>query len=145
MFGHSAGGQILHRFAIFHPKNKANRILAANSGWYTLPVDSEDFPYGLTNTIQSANKVDFSSNLIIFLGEKDDSNEKRGSLRRNSEADKQGLHRLARGNYFFDTSKETATKLNKDFNWELEVVGGIGHDYRKMGEAAADYLYKTEQ
>jgi pimeloyl-ACP methyl ester carboxylesterase len=145
MFGHSAGGQILHRFAIFHPNNKANRILAANSGWYTLPTDSEDFPYGLKNTVQSTNKVNFNSNLIIFLGEKDDANEHRGSLRRNQEADKQGLHRLARGSYFFDASKETASNLNKDFNWKIEVVNGIGHDYRKMGEAAADYLYKMKQ
>ncbi len=141
MFGHSAGGQILHRFAIFHPNNKANRILAANSGWYTLATDSEDFPYGLKNTVQTSKYVNFNSNLILFLGEKDDANEKRGSLRRSPEADEQGLHRLARGNYFFNTSRETAVKLKKSFNWEIEIINGIGHDYRKMGEAAADYLY----
>jgi len=142
MFGHSAGGQILHRFAIFHANHKANRILASNSGWYTLPTDSEDFPYGLKNTLQSSNKIDFATNLIVFLGEKDDANEKRGSLRRNQEADQQGLHRLARGNYFFNSSKEIASTLDREFNWKIEIVKGVGHDYRKMGAAAADYLYR---
>lgn len=145
MFGHSAGGQILHRFAIFHPNNKANRILAANSGWYTIPRDSEDFPYGLKCSVQLSNKVDFSSNLIVFLGEKDNANETRGSLRSSPEADQQGLHRLERGNYFFDASKETAANRKKEFNWKIEIITGVGHDYKKMGEAAADYLYKVEQ
>ncbi len=145
MFGHSAGGQLLHRLAIFHPNNKANRILAANAGWYTLPTDLEDFPYGLKGTIQTAAKVDYSSDLVVFLGEKDDANEKRGSLRRSLEADKQGLHRLSRGNYFFNTSREIASNLNTTFCWKIEIVNGVGHDYKKMGEAAADYLYKTKE
>jgi hypothetical protein len=144
MFGHSAGGQILHRFAIFNPKNKANRILAANSGWYTLPTDSDDFPYGLKGTIQSSEGVDFSSRLVIFLGEHDDATETRGSLRRNPEADKQGLGRLSRGMYFFNTSNKIASELNKEFNWKIEIIPKVGHDYNKMGAAAADYLYKAK-
>lgn len=145
MFGHSAGGQILHRFAIFNPNNNANRILASNSGWYTLPTDSEKFPYGLKGTIQSSEKIDYSSNLIIFLGEKDNENEKRGSLRRTSEADKQGLGRLSRGKYYYNISEKIAAEYNKEFNWKLEIIPNIGHDYRKMSEAAANYLYKNEK
>lgn len=145
MFGHSAGGQILHRFAIFNPNNNANRILASNSGWYTLPTDTDKFPYGLDGTIQASKKIDYSSNLVVFLGEKDDENEKRGSLRRTTEADKQGLGRLSRGKYYYDTSKEIASKHTKKFNWKLEIIPNIGHDYKKMSEAAADYLYKPEK
>ena len=47
MFGHSAGGQVLHRLAIFRPNNKADRILASNSGWYTIPTITNIFPTGL--------------------------------------------------------------------------------------------------
>ena len=36
VFGHSAGGQVLHRFALFAPNSKANRILASNSGSYKI-------------------------------------------------------------------------------------------------------------
>lgn len=45
LFGHSAGGQILHRLALFKPDNKANRILASNAGWYTVPDKEAVFPY----------------------------------------------------------------------------------------------------
>jgi hypothetical protein len=145
MFGHSAGGQILHRFAIFNSNNKANRILAANSGWYTTPTDSDEFPYGLKGTIQSSEKIDYSSELIVFLGEKDDANETRGSLRRSPEADKQGLGRLTRGKYFYNSSKEITSQFNKKHNWKLEIIPDVGHDYRKMGQAAADYLYNSEK
>ncbi|MCE7054317.1 hypothetical protein LZF95_06500 [Algoriphagus sp. AGSA1] len=145
LFGHSAGGQILHRLAIFKSDNKANRILSSNSGWYTIPTDIEDFPYGLKNSYKSGKDLDFSKNLVLFLGEKDDANETRGDLRSSSEVDKQGLHRLERGVYFYNESKKIASKLNSEFNWKLEIISNIGHDFREMSKAAADYLYNVEK
>ena len=143
LFGHSAGGQVLHRFAIFNPDNKANNIVAANSGWYTVPTDEKDFPVGLKGSKQSAKSVNFSSKLIIFLGEKDDANETRGDLRHTPELDAQGLHRLARGKHFYSESKKNAATLQKEFNWRLEIIPDVGHDFRKMSEAAADFLYAS--
>lgn len=141
MFGHSAGGQVLHRLAIFKPQNKASRILAANSGWYTVPTDNDEFPYGLEKSNRSSVNVDFSSELIIFLGEKDDANETRGDLRHSPEVDKQGLYRLARGKHFYTESKRTASEMNTNFNWKIKIVPDVGHDYRGMSNAAANYLY----
>jgi pimeloyl-ACP methyl ester carboxylesterase len=143
MFGHSAGGQLLHRLAVFYPENKADRILASNSGWYTLPTEDEIFPYRLGN-IKSEEEVDFSSNLIVFLGEDDNADETRGDVRHSPEADEQGLHRLARGKYFYELSKETALKQRVEFNWAFKIISGIGHDYRGMSKAAAQYLYGSE-
>ncbi len=142
MFGHSAGGQILHRLALFKPKNNADRILAANSGWYTVPVDSEPFPYGLQNFESQAHEINFDTKLTVFLGEKDDMNETRGHLRHSSIVDKQGLDRISRGNYFYYKSKEIAEKSEKEFNWRIEIVPNVGHDYKKMSIQAAEYLYK---
>lgn len=143
MFGHSAGGQLLHRFAIFNPKNKANRILASNSGWYTFPMDTEVFPYGLLDLEMTEEELEvgFNSKLILLLGEEDNASETRGSLRHSPEADKQGLHRLERGNYFYDESEKIAERLNFKWNWQLEIVPGVGHDYQGMSEAAAEFLY----
>lgn len=145
MFGHSAGGQILHRFAIFNPKNKANRILASNSGWYTIPTDEALFPYGLKDldTTEEELEVSFNSKLFLFLGEKDNASETRGSLRSTPEADKQGLHRLERGIYFYNQSKIIADRLNFDSNWKLEIIPGIGHDHQGMSNAAAEFLYAS--
>jgi len=141
MFGHSAGGQVLHRLALFHSAHQADRILAANSGWYTLPDEEEDFPYGLGKMKRLVEDVDFSAKLVIFLGEKDNADETRGHLRHTPEADRQGLHRLARGQNFYTKSKAIAAKLNKDYNWSLEIIPDVGHDYRAMSEHAAVYLY----
>jgi len=141
IFGHSAGGQILHRMAIFYPENSANRILAANSGWYTLPSDSVDFPYGLRNQNQSEETIDFSSKLIVMLGENDDASETRGHLRHTPETDAQGLHRLSRGIFFYNFTKRIAESTDLPFAWKLEVIPDVGHDYAAMSSAAADLLY----
>ena len=142
LFGHSAGGQVLHRFAIFNANNNADRILAANSGWYTVPDIKDAFPVGLKNGPATAEDLSFSKKLVIFLGEKDDADETRGDLRHTPELDKQGTHRYARGKYFYNTSKEVALKLGKAFNWKMETIPGVGHDYIKMSKAAAAYLYE---
>ena len=144
MFGHSAGGQVLHRFALFNPTNKANRILAGNSGWYTVPDCSQDFPYGLKQAPIADESLakSFRQKLTVFLGEKDDQNETRGHLVRNDVIDKQGTYRLARGKYFYQKAKQYAEDKGSDFNWKITVVPGVGHNYRAMSEAAADYLYQ---
>jgi pimeloyl-ACP methyl ester carboxylesterase len=143
MFGHSAGGQILHRFVLFHPDNRANRILTSNSGWYTLPDFNEAFPYGLENTGMNADEIRraFRARLVVFLGEKDDENETRGDLRATPEANQQGPGRLQRGRYFFANAQAAAKQLDANLQWKLEIVPGIGHDYRRMSTAASEYLY----
>ncbi|MEO1023103.1 MAG: hypothetical protein AAFW89_11225 [Bacteroidota bacterium] len=145
LFGHSAGGQLLHRLAIFEPESKADRILASNAGWYTVPSLSESFPYGLLSLHETAKELNFGANLILFLGEKDDENETRGHLRRSPEVDKQGLHRLERGIYFYHQSKKIAADSNLTFNWKLEIVPNVGHDYRLMSKKAGEYLYGAEK
>lgn len=143
LFGHSAGGQILHRLALFHPGSRADRILAANSGWYTAPTFEQEFPYGLQESGMTEEQLEaaFGSHLVVFLGEEDNANETRGSLRRTPEADRQGAHRLERGRYFFREARKTARALGVEFDWQLEIVPGVGHDHERMSEAAAEYLY----
>lgn len=143
LFGHSAGGQILHRYALFHSNSRANRILAANSGWYTLPDLKKPFPYGISDTGMSKDEISeaFRSRLIVFLGEKDDEHETRGSLRETPEANEQGPGRLQRGKYFLAAAQATAKRLEADLDWKLEIVPGIGHDYHGMSAAAEEYLY----
>jgi len=142
-FGHSAGGQFLHRMAIFNLEHKAQRILAANSGWYTVPVFDDRFPYGLDGSIATRETLAraFRSPLVVFLGERDDINETRGDLASSPEIDIQGGGRIERGRYFYGSAAKTATEIGVELSWEMVVVPEIGHDYRRMSKAAADYLY----
>jgi hypothetical protein len=143
LFGHSAGGQILHRFAIFKSNSMANRIVAANSGFYTLPDASVRFPFGTDGTPVSQKDIQksFASKLVVLLGESDDKTEKRGTMLHTLSADAQGLGRFERGRYFFSQSQELAKLAKTPIDWQLKSVEGVGHDYRKMGVAAAELLY----
>ena len=144
MFGHSAGAHILHRFALIYPLSKADRMLASNAGSYTLPNTNKSIPFGLKNTgtDDESLKKSFKKELVLFLGELDNEDDKSGKLLRSRSTDRQGTHRLARGKYFYDNSMETAKMLKTKFNWKIEIVDGVGHDQRKMAEAAAMYLYE---
>ena len=146
LFGHSAGGQILHRMAIFYPDSKADRIMAANSGFYTLPDTSYTLPFGLKNTsVSSADLFSpFREKLVLLIGELDNETETGGTLLRSPTVDLQGAHRLARGQYFYETAKKQAEQFGADFNWELVIVPNVGHNHRKMGDTAAKYLYGSD-
>lgn len=145
-FGHSAGGQFLHRMAIFHVENKARRIIAANSGWYTVPVLDDRFPYGLEGSSATRESIvhAFKAPLVVYLGELDDKNETRGDLASSPEIDVQGPGRIERGRYFYSQSLKTAESIGAKVEWEMVVVPGVGHDYRRMSKAASEYLYDAE-
>jgi hypothetical protein len=143
MFGHSAGGQLLHRLVLFHSGSMADRVLAANSGWYTVPTFDDRFPYGLASSALTPATIEaaFRESLVVFLGERDDENEVRGDLVRTPEVDVRGISRIARGRYFYDMAEKTAAELGVELEWKLEVVPNVGHDAQRMSAAAAAYLY----
>ncbi|MGI9552953.1 MAG: hypothetical protein ACR2MT_17235 [Aurantibacter sp.] len=143
IFGHSAGGQILHRLAIFQKASKANHILAANSGFYTLPDVEVNLPFGIKDApIEDQDlQLSFAKKLVLLVGELDNESETGGTLLRSPTVDKQGLNRLDRGKFFFNQSRSLANALGFEFNWELQIIPNVGHDHRKMGDAAAAYLY----
>ncbi len=143
MFGHSAGGHILHRMAIFNPQSKTHRIMGANASFYTLPDTQVKFPFGIKDSPVKEEDLGaaFSKKLVVLLGALDNETEKGGTILRSVTADTQGTHRLARGTFFFNTSKAKAEALGLDFNWELKIIPNTGHDHQKMGNAAAGYLY----
>jgi len=143
MFGHSAGGQILHRLALLYPNSKADRILASNAGTYTFPDYNTSFPFGMENVgiQQKKLKKSFKKKLVLFLGELDNDFEIRGRMLRSETADKQGTNRLDRGKKFYNFSEELSKKSGMKYNWKLEIIPNVGHNKNKMAKAAADYLY----
>lgn len=117
LFGHSAGGQILHRLVLFHPDARAERILAGNAGFYTLPDTATGLPFGVRNAPVSAADLQKALNrpLVVFVGEKDDATETGGTLLRSPTADRQGTHRLARARHFYQTGRALAERMDVPF------------------------------
>jgi pimeloyl-ACP methyl ester carboxylesterase len=144
IFGHSAGGQIAHRLAVFNPQTKVNRILASNSGSYTVPSFEEKLPFGTQDALLSKEhfKNAFQEKLVLFIGENDNEHETGGMLLHSPNVNIQGFHRFSRAQYFYKKSKEMASTLDLEFNWQLKIIPNIGHNYRLMGKAAASYLYE---
>lgn len=141
-WGHSGGAQFLHRFVLYLPNSKLDVAVCSNAGWYTVPENSVSFPYGILNgelPVSNLNNA-FSKMLIIHLGQNDNDPNSPG-LRHNSVVDnQQGLHRLERGQYFFNTSQSEAMNLGFSFNWEKHEVAGVGHDPQQMANDALPYV-----
>lgn len=143
MFGHSAGGQLLHRHVLLNPGSRARRVIAANAGFYTLPDLATPPVVGLAGLgIDEASlRRSFGSQLLVLLGENDNDPERGGSHLHTPLIDQQGTNRLARGRYFHAFAVDRAQALRAQFNWELRVAPGIGHDFRAMTPVAANILY----
>ena len=140
VFGHSAGAQMVHRYAIFGGRTDACLIMPANAGWYTMPDTKVSFPYGLGGVPVSREKLvsAFAKPVVVLLGEED--NKRNAKLRTTPKADRQGLNRLARGKNFFKTAKIKAAELGVPFNWKLVTVPKVGHQGAKMANAAVKVI-----
>ena len=147
LFGHSAGGQFAHRFAIFRPDNRASVIVAANPGWYTMPEWRKDkqavpFPYSLVNAPvgEAELRQALSKRLVLMLGEKDvDPDDE--NLSQTEGAKKQGDNRLDRGENFFKAATAAANDLGVKLAWDLVELPDVAHDGQAMSRLAADSLF----
>lgn len=143
IFGHSAGGQILHRLALFQPQSNARRILAANAGLYTLPILDEPQISGLAGTGVGRGGLTaaLAAPLHIMLGALDNDAERGGTQLHTPHLDQFGTTRLERGHRFFAEGQARARAMGVPFGWTLQIVPGVGHDHEGMGAAAARELY----
>ena len=140
MFGHSAGGQFVHRMVLLMPKARIGTAIAANAGFYTFPIQGQPYPYGWQRTsIGNQIAQAYATRLVILLGELDN-DPSLGTFRTTEPAMAQGPHRLARGSNFYQQSAVHSEEIGEAFLWELDTITEVGHNYRKMSEAALPWL-----
>ncbi len=143
MYGHSAGGQFVHRFLLALPNARADKVIASNAGAWTLPY-AEGFR-GLNNRVYGwpfavkDSPFNDEENLKKFLGRKLyihlgelDINEDDVYYTDHPAANAQGLNRLDRGRFFFEKCREVATKLNVPFGFQKAEVPNSGHSTLRM-------------
>jgi len=138
LWGHSAGGQFVHRMVLFAYDTRIQRAIPANPGWYTAPDSSIAYPWGVKHAFLSITHDDLmnfvSRDLIIMRGTGDtirDSN-----LNTDPLSDAQGLNRYQRAGYFFQKGHDVSPLCR----WLLLDVAGSAHEYQKMAAAAGSYL-----
>jgi endonuclease/exonuclease/phosphatase family metal-dependent hydrolase len=141
IYGHSAGAQFVHRFIYHVPQARISHAVIANAGWYMMPHMATGYPYGFKGSVVSARQLELALQLpvTVLLGE-DDTDPDHASLRRTPEALAQGAHRFARGEKYFELSRQAAETLGVPFNWKLVTVPGADHDNTLMAPMASDLI-----
>ena len=141
LFGHSAGGQFVHRLVLWLPDARYAVAVAANAGWYTVPTETVDYPYGIGLTPLAETAFGFfGKRLVITIGELDNDPD-HPQLRRTPEALQQGENRYERAHHFFDQSRAKAAALGVEFEWSIVDVPNVAHSGSRMARHAADYLF----
>lgn len=143
LFGHSAGGQVLHRMCTFAWPPRCERAVSANAGSYVMPVAGERFPFGLDGSPagDAEMKAFFARDLTVLLGESDD-DPNHYQLPTEPEAMRQGPHRFARGKRYFEVAGREAARLGAPFAWRLATAPGVAHVAKNMAPFAARELFE---
>lgn len=142
LIGHSAGAQFAHRFLMFKPSARFEKAIVSAAGWYTATDNLVAFPYGMqASPLENLNLTAlFAKKVIVQVGSADN-NPNASTLRRTPQADAQGLHRLARAQYYYTKAQQAATNLNVPFSWQLSIIPGLTHDYVAALGYSADLLF----
>tara|TARA_Y100000991_G_scaffold139653_1_gene105182 strand:- start:7094 stop:8011 length:918 start_codon:yes stop_codon:yes gene_type:complete len=142
LFGFSAGAQFVHRFILFKPNARFDKVVAGAAGWYTVAENTIPFPYGFDNSILMSTNLNnlLSSDLFIQVGAFDNNPNSTG-LRHNEFADAQGLNRVTRAVHFFETGQNIADYNNFNFNWSLHIIQGVGHNLIPNADNACDLMF----
>jgi hypothetical protein len=147
LFGHSAGAQFVHRLLTFLPDAHVLGAVAANAGWYTLPRDDRDFPYGLRGTTLGDDDLRslVGARLAVLAGERDVATADQDALLRGTpEAMAQGGTRLARARTYFAEGEARARALGVALGWRFAIVPGAAHDKDEVMPSAGFFLFDPE-
>jgi len=142
LYGHSAGGQFVHRMVLLLPNARYSKAVAANAGLYLMPTYSISYNLGLKDSPLPSDDLSiiFSRKLIIMSGDAD-TNPNDLSLADFPAAEAQGSTRFERAKNFFATAQDQASQLGAPLNWEYHIVPGVGHDESGMAGPSAEILF----
>jgi pimeloyl-ACP methyl ester carboxylesterase len=146
LWGHSAGGQFVHRLLAMQPHGIFEASGAANSGWYTLPTLDLPYPDGLGGIgLMPDDVVRFLGYpLVIFSGDQDIDGTAENFPKHDS-AMAQGPDRFARAQFFLDYGQAAAAKLGVPCRWTRIVVPGVAHEGTRMSAFAAQYWFDSAE
>jgi len=134
LWGHSAGGQFVHRFLLLKPRAQVRVAIASGCGWFTVPDLDVGFPYGLRHpalpfTDEHARAL-VQKPLVLMRATLDTIRD--SDLRTTRRADAQGCNRYVRAGHMHAAGKA----IDAGSPWRLLDVPGVGHDGARMALAA---------
>jgi hypothetical protein len=140
-FGHSAGGQFVHRMISLGFRERVAVAATANAGTYAMPDLGVAFPYGLGDAglDDAALRALLAFRLMVFAGTAD-TDTTGEHFPRDEPAMRQGPTRYARAHGYLAAAREAARARSITCNWTITDVPDVGHDGAKMSAAAAAIL-----
>jgi hypothetical protein len=141
LFGHSSGGQFVHRMISLGFRDGVAVAATANAGAYAMPDLDIRFPHGLgaTEIDEAALRALLAFRLTVFAGTADiDTTSEH--FPRDDAAMRQGPTRYARAHSYIAAARDAARQRGMSCAWTIIDVADVGHDGAKMSAAAAAIL-----
>lgn len=137
LFGHSAGGQFVHRMLSFGFRERVAVAVSANAGTYAMPDLQTAWPFGLGGTTLDAaalrGLLEFP--LTVLAGTADTKTTGR-FFPKGPRSMRQGAHRYERAHNYLRTGQAAASQLGTTCAWRVIDVPDVGHDGAGMSAAA---------
>ena len=142
LWGHSAGGQFVHRLLATQPHGIFEAVGAANPGWYTLPTLDLAYPDGLGGIGLTRDDIVrfLGYPLVIFSGDQDIDGTTENFPKQDA-AMAQGPNRFARAQFYLERGRAEAARLGVPCRWSRVVVPGVAHEGMRMSAFAGDYWF----
>ena len=141
LFGHSAGGQFVHRMLSLGFRERVVTAVTANAGTYAMPDLDVEFPYGLggVGLDQAALRGFLRFPLIVMAGTADiDATSEH--FPKEEQAMRQGGTRYERAHRYIANARAAASRLGTECAWQIIDVPDVGHEGDRMSVAAAPVL-----
>jgi poly(3-hydroxybutyrate) depolymerase len=143
-FGHSAGGQFVHRMLSFGYRDKVAAAVAANAGTYAMPDLSVPWPFGLGETeVTPDTMVPLLNFPLIVMAGTEDTRTTGRYFPKGPRSLRQGPTRYHRAHEYVRLGHAAAATLGTFCAWTILDVPGVGHDGHGMSIAAAPVLAKA--
>lgn len=140
-FGHSAGGQLVHRMLSFGYRDRVAVAVSANAGTYAMPDLSIPWPFGLgeTEVTPGSLREILTFPLMVMAGTEDTKTTGR-FFPKGPRSNRQGATRYERAHNYVRAGQAAAAALGTTCAWRVIDVPGVGHQGRGMSDAAAPLI-----
>jgi hypothetical protein len=138
LFGHSAGGQYVHRMLSFGFRDRVAVAVSANAGTYAMPDLAIPWPFGLgeTELDDGALRQVVEFPITVMTGTLDTKTTGR-YFPKGPRSMRQGATRHERAHNYVRAGQAAAEALRTRCAWSVINVPDVGHDGERMSVAAA--------
>jgi hypothetical protein len=141
LFGHSAGGQFVHRMVSFGFRDAVAVAVSANAGTYAMPDLAIGWPWGLGEMDMDTESLRalLGFRITVMAGTLDI--ETTGKFfPKGPRSLRQGATRYERAHTYVRNGRTAAAALGTRCAWTVIDVAGVGHNGARMSAAAAPIL-----